>query len=43
MTHPRPKWRGLILQGLAVLGGVLVALGADALWDYRVERAQERD
>ena len=32
-----------VLQGAAVLGGVLLALAADASWDYRVDRVQERE
>jgi hypothetical protein len=34
-------WKTSISQGAAVLGGVLLALGADASWDYRTDRIEE--
>jgi hypothetical protein len=35
-------WRHPVLEGLAVLAGILVAFGIDALWEERRDRVQER-
>lgn len=36
------RWQRYVTEGVVIVVGILVALAADAAWDYRVDRADER-
>lgn len=35
------RWRRYVAEGIVIVVGILVALAADAMWQYRIDRADE--
>ena len=42
MTRPRIPWLRVLIEGVVIVGSILLAFGIDAWWEGRQERVEEQ-